>query len=96
LKFKLLLTKFRNHLPDWVNDFHPKLMSNVSDEDMVRAMQFCRLMLGRIKNQLHDLVTLAGKNVILWFYWTLIWWLVQQGSHPFLILSKSESMSELK
>jgi hypothetical protein len=61
------------------------------DEDIVRAMEFGSLKLGQIGDRLHALVTLGGKKVILWVYWPLTPWLVQEVSHP---LSKSESKSK--
>jgi hypothetical protein len=68
-KVKLRLTKFRDNLPSWGNKFYPGTMSNMSDEDIRRAMEFGRLKLGRIGDQLHALVMLGGKKVILWVNW---------------------------
>jgi len=61
---------------------------------MVLVMEFCCPKLGRIKDQLYELVTLGGEKVILLVYWPLTQWLAQEVSHSFFILSKSESMSE--
>jgi hypothetical protein len=49
----------------WGNDFYPGSMSNMSDTDMVRAMEFGSSKLCQIGDQLHALVSLgaSGKNM---------------------------------